>query len=213
MEPAPAVAADVFGDRLPLALRYAELLCSLGIERGLIGPREPERIWERHLLNSAALAGAIPDGADVTDVGSGAGLPGLAVALARPSAHVTLVEPMQRRADFLREVVETLGLDASVVCARAEQLAPGSADVVLARAVAPLDRLIPLTLPLLRPAGTLLALKGRAATAEVQQAGSILRKWPDARVSVGTVTYAGVTAAVVRIDLSAPGSARKAVRR
>jgi 16S rRNA (guanine527-N7)-methyltransferase len=212
-EAVPAIAADVFGDRLTLATEYADLLCGPGVERGLIGPREPERIWERHLLNSAALAGAVADGDVVIDVGSGAGLPGIAVALARPEARVSLVEPMQRRAEFLREVVHALGLETEVVCARAEDLPGGTADVVLARAVAPLRRLLPLTLPLLRPAGTLLALKGRSAVAEVEQASSILRKWPAARVTVGTVAFRGAEAAVVRVDLSARAASRKAVKR
>ena len=212
--PAPDVATEVFGDRLPLAVRYADLLASWGVERGLIGPREPERLWERHLLNSAALAGSVPDEAVVLDVGSGAGLPGIPVALARPRAHVTLVEPMQRRATFLRDVVAALELDVSVRAERAEDVSRASADVVVVRAVAPLVRLLPLVLPLLRPTGTLLALKGRSAEVEVQEAGSILRKWPAARVWVGTVEFAGATAAVVRVDLGSDGtSAGKAVRR
>src|SRR4051794_31424731 len=137
-------------------------------------------MWERHLLNSAALAGAIPAGAEVVDLGSGAGLPGIPVSLAGGPATMTLVEPMQRRAGFLREVLATLdlaaaGVDLRVLAARAEQLPPASADVVLARAVAPLARLLELSLPLLRPAGTLLALKGRSAHAEVEDAKLILR--------------------------------------
>jgi 16S rRNA (guanine527-N7)-methyltransferase len=209
----PAIAGEVFGDRLPLAVRYAELLATWGVDRGLIGPREPERLWDRHLLNSAALAGAIPDGAVVLDIGSGAGLPGIPLALAEPRAHVILVEPMQRRVTFVRDVVAALGLDLEVRAERAEDVARASADVVVARAVAPLVRLLPVTLPLLRPDGTLLALKGRSAAAEVEKAASILRKWPAARVWVGTVEHAGATAAIVRVDLGMTTSAGKAVKR
>lgn len=197
---APAGAAAVFGDRLSRAVHYATLLATWGVERGLIGPREPARIWERHLLNSAALAGAVPADADVVDLGSGAGLPGIPLALARPDLRLLLVEPMQRRADFLREVAAVLELDLGVLCARAEAMPTGSADVVVARAVAPLDRLIPWALPVLRTPGTLLALKGRSAEAEVAGARSVLRKWSGTRASVGTVAYEGATARVVRID-------------
>jgi 16S rRNA (guanine527-N7)-methyltransferase len=206
VEPVPEVAAAVFGARLALAERYAELLCTVGVERGLIGPREPSRIWDRHLLNCAALAGAVPEDADVVDVGAGAGLPGIPVALARPSIRLTLVEPMQRRAEFLREVVAALALDADVVCGRAEDLPRPSADVVVVRAVATLSRLLPLTLPLLRPAGRLLALKGRSASAEIEKATPIIRKWRAAHVSVGTVEYAGAAAGVVRVDMDRAAS-------
>ena len=213
LEPAPALAEAVFGDRLPLAVQYAELLATWGVERGLIGPREPARLWERHLLNSAALAGGVPEDADVTDVGSGAGLPGIPLALACPSARLTLVEPMQRRAAFLGDVLAELGLEVTLLPVRAEDVAPGRADVVVARAVAPLSRLLPFTLPLLRPRGTLLALKGRSAQVEVEEAKSILRKWPTAHVTVGTVDCAGATASVVRVDLGTSASTGKAVRR
>jgi 16S rRNA (guanine527-N7)-methyltransferase len=197
----PEAAAEVFAGRVGQAIRYAELLGTWGVERGLIGPREPARIWDRHLLNSAALAGGVREGADVLDVGSGAGLPGIPLALARPDLRIRLVEPMQRRADFLREVLATLRLEMEVVCARAEDLPSELTDVVVARAVAPLERLLPWTLPLLKRDGTLLALKGRSAEAEMTKARPVLLKWPSARWSVGTVTYAGVSAGVARIDL------------
>jgi 16S rRNA (guanine527-N7)-methyltransferase len=211
-ERAPAAAAAVFTSRLAQAIRYAGLLSTWGVERGLIGPREPARIWDRHVLNSAALAGGITEHADVVDVGSGAGLPGIPLALARPDLRIRLVEPMQRRAEFLREVLAALELEVEVLCARAEDVPPGSADVVVARAVAPLARLLPWTLPLLRPGGTLLALKGRSAEAEVMTARPVLQRWPSAEVSVGTVTYAGVRAGVVRVDLGHQSVTPEAVR-
>jgi 16S rRNA (guanine527-N7)-methyltransferase len=156
---------------------YAEMLAGPGVERGLLGPRELERLWERHLLNSAAVAAAVPDGVGVLDVGSGAGLPGIPLALVRPDLRVTLVEPLLRRATFLGEACELLGLDrVDVRRARAEVLPRGAADVVVARAVAPLKRLLGWTLPLLRPGGRLVAMKGRSADAELDAAGATLAR-------------------------------------
>jgi 16S rRNA (guanine527-N7)-methyltransferase len=170
-EDAEAVAA-LFGERLPLAIEYARRLGSDGVVRGLIGPREADRIWDRHLLNCAAVGDLIPSGASVTDVGSGAGLPGIVLAVARPDLTVVLVESLARRTDFLTEVVADLGLDnVSVVRIRAEE-AVGTvrpADVVTARAVAPLDRLAAWCLPLTRVGGRLLALKGATAGDEVAE--------------------------------------------
>lgn len=167
----------MFGAALATAQTYARLLAGSGVERGLIGPREVERLWDRHLLNSTALSVAVPDGADVADVGSGAGLPGVPLALARPDLPVTLVEPLLRRATFLAEVVERLELgNVEVVRARAEDLPRHSTDVVVARAVAPLSRLASWTLPLIRPSGRLVALKGRSAEAEVVDAADTLRR-------------------------------------
>src|SRR4051812_18270942 len=166
---APPAAAAVFGDRLPLAVRYAKLLAGAGVERGLLGPRETPRLWERHLLNCAGLTELIEPGQQVLDVGSGAGLPGIVLAIRRPDLQVVLVEPLLRRATFLTEAVEELGLaNVSVRRARAEDLAGViSAPVVVARAVAPVDRLGAWTLPLLLPGGRLLALKGEAAEGEL----------------------------------------------
>jgi 16S rRNA (guanine527-N7)-methyltransferase len=170
VEPPPE-AACVFGERLPLATRYAAHLAGTGVERGLIGPREAPRIWERHLLNCAVVAELLPDGARVVDLGSGAGLPGIPLALARPDLEVVLVEPLARRVDWLTEVVDDLELPVRIERGRAEE--PGvrrrweGADVVTARAVAPLARLAGWALPLLRPAGVLVALKGASAQAEV----------------------------------------------
>ena len=172
----PAGAEEVFGSRYPLAQRYAAMLCDEGVVRGLIGPREPARIWSRHLLNGAALAAWLPAGAHVVDVGSGAGLPGIPLLLARPDLKMTLLEPMQRRAVFCTEVREALGLDFAVLQARAQDAPRRCADVVVVRAVAPLERLVPLVWPLLRPGGCLLALKGDRAAQEVRAAGTALAR-------------------------------------
>lgn len=161
-----------------LAERYAELLVTAGIERGLIGPREAPRIWERHILNCAVVHPAIPIGCAVTDIGSGAGLPGVVLAIIRPDLTMTLVEPMQRRSDFLRTVVAELGLgNTSVLRARADELVGVvSADVVTARAVGPLDQLVRWSIPLLASGGVLVALKGRSILAEVARAAPVLRE-------------------------------------
>jgi 16S rRNA (guanine527-N7)-methyltransferase len=166
-------ARRLFGDRIDRAVRYAELLATDGVERGLIGPGEVDRLWVRHLLNSAAIEELIADGADVVDAGSGAGLPGIPLALARPDLRVTLVEPMRRRTDFLREVVDELGIDVNVVRGRVEERAVrnrlGLVDVVTCRAVAALDKLTDWCLPLLRPGGQLLAIKGERADEEMER--------------------------------------------
>jgi len=172
----PPSAHQVFGAGLAAAIRYAELLVGPGIDRGLIGPREGERLWDRHLLNCAVLAEGIAPNASVVDVGSGAGLPGLVLALARPDLRVVLVEPLERRAAFLREATELLRLDhVRVARIRAEDFDGPPADVVTARAVAPLDRLARWSLPLVRPGGVLLAMKGVRATAELAAAEPVLR--------------------------------------
>ncbi len=168
--PAPAAAGTVFGPRLALAEAYALVLATEGVLRGLIGPREVPRLWERHLLNSAVVADLIPAGSKVVDVGSGAGLPGIALALARPDLAITLLEPMARRTAFLHETVDRLGLgEVEVVRGRAEDWAPRPlVDVVVARAVAPLGRLAGWCLPLLVPGGSLLAIKGASAAVELE---------------------------------------------
>ena len=156
-----AVAA-LFGDRVDLLHRYADLLATVGIERGLVGPRERERIWDRHVLNSAAMAPLLPRSGSVLDVGSGAGLPGVPLALARPDLTVVLLEPLLRRATFLAEVVAELGLgNVRVRRARAEDVAGDEeADAVVSRAVAPLPKLLGWCLPLTAPGGAVLAMKG-----------------------------------------------------
>jgi 16S rRNA (guanine527-N7)-methyltransferase len=166
----------VFAGRLPLAEQYVDLLTSAGVERGLIGPREVPRIWERHVMNCAVVVPRVPVGATVADVGSGAGLPGLVWAIARPDLHMTLIEPLLRRTTFLEEAVEALGLDhVTVVRARAEDVNE-TFDVVTARAVAPLEKLAGWCLPLVRPGGVLLALKGRTAQEEVASSRVSLHK-------------------------------------
>ena len=174
----PPAAATVFGDYLPVITRYAELLATAGVERGLIGPREAPRLWERHLLNSAGLLELLEDGASVADLGSGAGLPGLVLAIARPDLTVILIEALLRRSTFLEEVKAELGLRNVIVRrARGEELHGRlEVDVVVARAVAPLDRLAGWALPLLRPGGRLLALKGDRADDELAVAAAMLPK-------------------------------------
>jgi 16S rRNA (guanine527-N7)-methyltransferase len=173
----PPAAAAAFGAGLPRAEQFAALLATDGIVRGMIGPAEVSRLWSRHLLNSIAIAPLIPRDVDVLDVGSGAGLPGIPLAIARPDLAITLVEPLLRRATWLEEVVGALGLDrVEVVRARAEELSGRiSATYVTARAVAPLPRLAAWCLPLVRPEGYLLALKGRSARDELAAAGPVLQ--------------------------------------
>lgn len=175
--PPPPPEADALGPALPLLVRYAALLAGAGVQRGLLGPREAPRLWERHLLNCAGPAQLLDPGQTVVDLGSGAGLPGIVLAALRPDVTVVLVEPLLRRADFLTEVVAELALRTVVVRrARAEELAGRLlADVVTARAVAPLDRLAGWALPLLHPGGRLLALKGERADAELAAAQPMLR--------------------------------------
>lgn len=176
----------VFGDRLAIAERYAELLATAGVERGLIGPREVPRLWERHLLNCAVVTPRVPEGATVADVGTGAGLPGLVWAIARPDIRMTLIEPLLRRTTFLEEVVETLALDnVTVVRARAEETSE-TFQVVTARAVAPLDRLGRWCLPLVSAGGVLLALKGKTAQAEVDKGRRVLTKLGARTIVVAT---------------------------
>lgn len=179
LPPAPQAAREIFGDALPLAERYATFLAGPGVERGLLGPREVDRLWDRHMLNCAVIAEMIPAGAEVVDIGSGAGLPGIVLAVIRPDLSITLLEPLLRRTVFLQECVELLGLaNTGVHRARAEEVAGEyAADVVTARAVAPLDRLAAWALPLLRPGGELLALKGERAAAELDEAEGVLKEF------------------------------------
>lgn len=214
-EPPPA-AVDLFGPALPMIRRYAELLAGPGVERGLIGPREVERLWDRHLMNCGALAELIAPGQRVVDVGSGGGLPGLVLAVTRPDLRVILLEPLLRRTVFLGECVEELELsNVEVLRGRAEEWAGRmEADVVTARAVAPMERLIGWCLPLLRPGGRMLALKGDAAAEELQAVAPSLpglgaKSW--AVVDVGSALGAAATK-VVRIELGAAGYRQQASR-
>jgi 16S rRNA (guanine527-N7)-methyltransferase len=177
LEQEPAEAAEVFGDRLPVVRRYTADLAEHGVVLGLIGPLEPARLWSRHVLNSGLLSPFVPSGASVADVGSGAGLPGLVLAAARPDLTVTLIEPMERRVAWLEEETERLGLDNVVVeRARAEDAAPGRFDVVTARAVGALTGLLPITVPLARAGGRLALLKGAAVEAELAKAEKVIRR-------------------------------------
>ncbi len=194
---APPPAGEVFGQALPRLEAYAALLAGPGVERGLLGPREAPRLWERHLLNCVGVAELIDAGSVVLDLGSGAGLPGLVLALYRPDVQVVLVEPLQRRAAFLCGAVQLLGLRTVVVRrARAEEL-HGSVevDVVTARAVAPLEKLSGWAMPLLRPGGRLLALKGEQAQAELDAALPVLRR---AGASAAEVVQVGSVALSTR---------------
>ncbi len=219
LPPAPEAAREVFGERFPEAVRYAELLADAGVRRGLIGPREVPRLWERHLLNCAVLSEAVADGVSVCDVGSGAGLPGIPLALVRQDLHITLLEPLLRRTTFLQEVVELLGLDhVTVVRGRAEEvlgtLQP--VHVVTARAVAPLDRLAGWGVPLLRPYGEMLALKGDTAEEELKNARAALSKLGVVETSVLQVGEGVVDplSTVVRAEVGeSPGGVRFAAKR
>lgn len=213
MPPPPALAEAVhraFGDRAGLAQRYVDALATSGTERGLIGPREVDRLWERHLLDCAGLGQWCPPAGAVLDVGSGAGLPGLALAIARPDLEVTLLEPMQRRVTWLDQVVDELGLPVRVIRGRAQDTGVVSSTVT-ARAVAPLDRLVQWCLPLVAGGGQLLAMKGRSAAAELDRAVPELRRrrartW---EVLTGEVApgAAQLPTTVVRVTV-APSSSR-----
>lgn len=226
--PVPPAVADVwvaahavFGDRYPLAERYAALLAGSGVDRGLIGPREADRLWERHLLNSAVLAELVPEGARVLDVGSGAGLPGIPLALARPDLTVILLEPMARRVAWLQEVLAELGLTISVHRGRAEEPPVrwelGGNDVVTARAVAPLGRLAAWSLPLVAPGGRLLAVKGASAREEIARDAVTVRAAGGAAMEVvqcGATIVAPPTTVIVipRLAPRPAGARRKKAR-
>ena len=197
--PAPPEAGEVFSVGIDRIIRFADLLCTSGVEQGLIGPREPERIWDRHLLSSAAIGELVPADAQVVDLGSGAGLPGIPLAIARPDLQVTLVEPMQRRVRFLEDAVRILDLAVTVRRARAQELEPASCDVLVARALAPLVELLAMALPLLRPGGRLLAIKGERAAAELAAAGELLAQHPGLRVSLDVCGAGEHTVRVVQV--------------
>jgi 16S rRNA (guanine527-N7)-methyltransferase len=175
--PAPAAAADLFEDAFGTIEAYVGILATRGVEWGLIGPREVPRLWERHVLNSVAVSGLVPTGSSVVDVGSGAGLPGIPLAVLRPDLDVVLLEPLLRRADFLAQTVRELDLGerVRVVRGRAEEHR-ATYDVVTCRAVAPLGRLLGWTSSLFLPGGQLLALKGSSAADEVAASRKELTK-------------------------------------
>lgn len=185
-------------------VHFAHMLAEEGEVRGLIGPRELPRLWTRHIVNSAAVSPFIDDGATVADVGSGAGFPGVVLAIMRPELDVHLIEPMERRVTWLSDVVDELGLDnVTVVQSRAEELhRKASYDAVTARAVAALDRLARWTLPLTKPEGRLVALKGQRAAEEVEKAKYILRKLGarDVRIEEVSPIAGGESTTVVIVD-------------
>jgi len=176
-----AAIAKAFGERGDLADQYHAWLAEHATVRGLIGPREVPRLWDRHILNCAALADVIPDGATVADIGSGAGLPGIPLAIARPDVQVILIEPLLRRTTFLDEVVADLQLDnVTVIRGRAEEKvvrkAAGLVDVVTSRAVAPLGKLAGWSLPLVRSGGQMIAMKGSSAAEEIERDAKLIKK-------------------------------------
>ncbi len=210
----PPEAVAVFGDSLELAQRYARLLATDGVTRGLIGPRETARLWDRHLLNCAVVAELLPERGELVDIGSGAGLPGIVLAMLRPRLQVVLLEPLLRRSVFLDECVSTLDLrNVTVVRARAEDKAARiSADVATARAVAPLDRLVGWAAPLLRPGGELLAIKGQSAEAELAAATPVLSRLGVRSAEVLQAGHGRVVSAttVVRVVMEGHGREERA---
>jgi 16S rRNA (guanine527-N7)-methyltransferase len=198
----------VFSQYLPQAERFAKLLSTEGVQRGLIGPREAHRLWDRHLINCALLGEAVESDVDICDVGSGAGLPGLVLAICRPDLTVTLVEPLLRRCSFLTEAVDHLELsNVEVVRARAEELhGRREFDVVTSRAVAPLDRLLGWSMPLVRQGGALVAMKGTSVHEEIAAAADALRRTGAGEVRVHTygtdIVDPGTT--VVRVVATRP---------
>jgi 16S rRNA (guanine527-N7)-methyltransferase len=208
-----ATAAQLFGPSVDVARKYAQLLAGAGVERGIVGPAEADRVWERHVLNCAVVARLLPAKGSLVDLGSGAGLPGIVLAILLPGVRVTLLEPMARRVEFLEECLAELSLpNAEVVRGRAEDLAGLlAADVVAARAVAPLDKLAGLALGLLRPGGKVLAIKGASAEAELIRARPVLGRLgvTDARVVQAGSADGAVSATVVTFTAPAhrvPGS-------
>jgi 16S rRNA (guanine527-N7)-methyltransferase len=198
---AAVAAAEMFGACLPQAEKYAQLLTGAGVERGVVGPAEADRIWDRHILNCGVVARLIPAKATVVDLGSGAGLPGLVLAILLPGVKMTLLEPLARRVEFLEECVATLGLtNVHVVRGRAEDVAGRLvADVVTSRAVAPLDKLAGWSVGLARPGGRILAIKGGSAEAELMKARPALARIgvTDARVVHAGGAADGFAATVV----------------
>lgn len=189
----------MFGDRLDRADRYVASLADDGVRRGLIGPREVPRLWERHVLNCAVIAPRMSEGATVADVGSGAGLPGIALAIARPDLQVTLIEPLLRRTTYLEQIVKDLDLAVSVIRARAEDV-DDRYDVVTSRAVAALPKLVRWCWPLVRPGGVMLAMKGTSAAEEVERARDDLRQLKVGSVQIATYGPVDPQTTVVEIS-------------
>ena len=207
--PTPTVAATVFGPRLDVAEAYVALLADTGISHGLIGPREAPRLWDRHVLNSAVVQPVFAEGARVADIGSGAGLPGIPLAIARPDLQMVLVEPLQRRTIWLTSTIQALGLtNVEVHRGRAESLWGAERfRHVTARAVARTGELARITLPLLAAGGSLQALKGESAASELDEDAALLRslgasRWSVARFGAGIVDPETV---VLSVEVDATG--------
>src|SRR3984893_14489639 len=217
--PQPEIENAIFGPRLELAKRYAELLADAGVEWGLLGPHEIDRIWERHLLNCGVVAELLEPGERVADIGSGAGLPGLALAIAEPRLDVVLIESLLRRSAFLRMVVTELGLGAEVLRGRAEDPAvresAGGCDAVVSRAVAPLDKVARWSMALLRPGGRMLAIKGERAPDEVREDRRVITGLgaTDVRVVECGVSYLSPPTTVVVARRATPAPVRGPSRR
>ncbi|WP_165164732.1 16S rRNA (guanine(527)-N(7))-methyltransferase RsmG [Corynebacterium qintianiae] len=186
--PTPSVAAAVFGERLPLAEAYRHSLATVAAERGFIGPKEVDRLWSRHLLNCAVISEAFDEGCSVADIGSGAGLPGIPLAIARPDLHVTLIEPLLKRSTYLGEVVEELGLDnVTVVRGRAEEQGRALFDAVTSRAVAPLGKLASWSLPLVKVGGAMIAMKGESVGEELERDARDIKRAKGGEAEIFTV--------------------------
>lgn len=181
-------AQAVFGDRLPIAKVYHESLATVAAARGFIGPKEVDRLWSRHLLNCAVISEAFDEGLDVADIGSGAGLPGIPLAIARPDLSVTLIEPLLKRSTYLTEVVDELGLsNVTVVRGRAEEQSSSLFDVVTSRAVAPLGKLAGWSLPLVKPGGAMIAMKGESVAEELERDAEEIRRAKGGKAEIFTV--------------------------
>ncbi|MDL9936615.1 16S rRNA (guanine(527)-N(7))-methyltransferase RsmG [Gordonia sp. ABSL1-1] len=214
-DPAPDCAVVVFGDRLDLAVAYHRILATDGIDHGLMGPREIPRLWDRHILNCAVIADVIERDERVVDIGSGAGLPGIPLAIARPDLRIVLLEPLLRRSTFLERTVEALGLDVRVLRGRAEEKAVLSAisgaDVVTSRAVAPLERLSKWSAPLVRDGGRMVAIKGSSAAEEIERDAAVVGRYgiSGLRVQVcGVDVLPSPTTVVVGTKSASGGSGR-----
>jgi 16S rRNA (guanine527-N7)-methyltransferase len=203
--PAPPPEAEaVFGEAWPRLAGYADMLAGIAVERGLIGPREVPRLWDRHLLNCAQIAPAFGAGARVCDLGSGAGLPGVVLAVVRPDLEVTLLEPQLRRTRFLEEVRAELGLErVRVLRGRAEEHVGAGFDAVTARAVAPLERLVGWALPLCRPGGVLVAMKGAGAEEELVAAQHALSRAGARSSRVRTLSFSPQWSGVLAVEVVA----------
>ncbi|SES09474.1 16S rRNA (guanine(527)-N(7))-methyltransferase RsmG [Corynebacterium cystitidis] len=187
-EPTPEVASLIFGDRLALAESYHDSLATTATERGFIGPKEVGRLWSRHIMNCAIISEAFDEGLRVADIGSGAGLPGIPVAIARPDLSITLIEPLLKRSTYLSEVKNQLELDnVTVIRGRAEDQKLEPFDVVTSRAVAPLGKLAGWSLPLVKKGGAMVAMKGASVSDELERDAGVIKKAGGGQATIFTV--------------------------